>query len=177
VSAPRIATLYVVFENEVTFAAPREQAWPHVLAYPTWQTYSRVEHVSGEPGGEGEVVLLEKDGYPFPIRAQTIKLDPGRRFMGKVGAAEPSEGNDWFGFVDFRLEDAEGGSSLRVNSVYEHRVPYEDARELAEFHAAQAAVDETFKTSLQKLKALVEGLERESAVGEPAGSSAALVSG
>jgi hypothetical protein len=148
--ADDLTPVVLVLDHELVLAAPAEVAWPHVRAYETWQTYSRVEHVSGEPGGLGEVVLLEKEGVPDPFYTRTVLFVPGRRFIGKM---YPLEGSSWFGFAEFRLDDVDGGVKLSVHGLYEYLVP---EPEVEAFRASFAA-DETFGRSLQKLKALVEG--------------------
>jgi hypothetical protein len=144
-----LTPVVVVSDHELLLAAPADEAWPHVVAYDTWQSYSRVEHVSGERGGADEVVLLEKHGVPDPFYTRTVLLVPGRRLIGKV---YPVESEGWYGFVEFRLDEVDGGTRLSVHGIYEYLVEERDA---ASFREAFAA-DNTLRRSFEKLKALVE---------------------
>ena len=52
--------VHVLVEGTRDLACGVERAWQHVLDYTEWQNYSISERVSGTPGREGEVVLLEE---------------------------------------------------------------------------------------------------------------------
>jgi hypothetical protein len=153
----KYAPVYLVRNQEITFDVPAEQAWPHVVDYSSWQDYPTVEHISGESGQEGELVLMEKAGVAAPYYTRTIKLDPGRRIVWKCYPETPTEGNDYFGFVDFRVSDVEGGSRFVSEAIFEFMVPYEDESELDAFREQVNARDEKLLVSLQRLKELVEG--------------------
>jgi hypothetical protein len=130
----KIAPVYVVLEGELLIDAPLGVTWRYVVDYPSWQDYSRVETVSGERGQEGEVVLLikEEEGFEFPpYYARIIKLDPQLRFLSKTWPVETSDENDFFGIVDFRVEDAgDGRTRFTYNTLYEFNVRYEHEDEL-----------------------------------------------
>jgi Polyketide cyclase / dehydrase and lipid transport len=150
--------VYLVRNTEITFDAPPEQAWPHVVDYSSWQDYPSVRHISGEQGQEGELVLMEKAGVAAPYYTKTIKLDPGRRIVWKCYPETPTEDNDYFGFVDFRVSGVEGGSCFRSEAIFEFMVPYDDESELDAFREQLSIGEEKLLVSLQRLKALVEGV-------------------
>src|SRR5215211_7634217 len=108
----RIAPVYVVCSAETMIDAPIGEAWRYAINYASWQNFPLIQHVSGELGQEGEVVLLSKEEKGFksfpPYYARTVKLDPGRRVIWKTYPEERTEDNDFFGFVEFRLEEAQG---------------------------------------------------------------------
>jgi hypothetical protein len=154
--------VYLVFSGEVHLEAPVEHAWPHVLEYTSWQNYPLAEHVSGPRGGEGEVVRLQKDeaghGTP-PYFTRTILLEPGHRVVWKVYPdAEGFMGAAGFqAFVDFRVEEADGGTRFSYNSIYEYLVASDDEAEVEAFREeARASSLAVFAVIFPKLKQLVE---------------------
>jgi hypothetical protein len=157
-AARKYEPVYLIRDLEITFDAPPERAWPHVVDYSSWQDYPTVQHISGEPGQEGELVLMEKAGVATPYYTKTIKLDPGRRIVWKCYPETPTEGNDYFGFVDFRVIGVEGGSCFRSEAIFEFMVPYENESELDAFREQLSAGEEKLLVSLQRLKELVEGV-------------------
>lgn len=136
--------------------ASPEKVWPHVLDYPSWQNYAIVQHVSGTPGQEGEVVLLQKDELGIkstPYLARTIKLDPGRRVIWKTYR----ENADYFGIVEFRIDEVQGKTRFCWNLLYEYVIPYEHESELAAFRKQQYEYFETLSSVVfPKLKNRVE---------------------
>jgi hypothetical protein len=157
----KVAPVYVVLEGELLIDAPVEFTFPYMVDYPSWQDYSRVETVSGTRGEENEVVLLikEEEGFVFPpYYARIIKLEPNRRFLGKTWPVEVDDENDFFGIVDFRVEDAgDGKTRFTYNTLYEFNVRYEDESEL---DAVRKSQEQNFanltSAVMPKLKELVE---------------------
>jgi hypothetical protein len=156
----QVAPVYFVWNGEMMFDAPISDVWPHVINYPSWQNYTTVSHISGTPGREGEIVLLKKEeeGFEFPAYlARTVKLEPGRRVIWKCYPAGTSEGDEYFGFVDFRLDDVGGQTRFTYQSLYEFMVHYQQERELDEFRKAQEDNVSTLYASIYpKLRKLVE---------------------
>ena len=156
-----VAPVYLVWSGETTLNCSISEAWPHVVNYSSWQTYSTVQHVSGEPDREGEVVLLKKDekgaaGYP-PYYARTVKRDEGRRIIWKCYPQEVPKEGDFYGFVEFRVSEQGGKTLFWYNLIYEFQVPYQNISELVSFQKQQYLNAETlFEVILPKLKALVE---------------------
>lgn len=148
--------VYLVFTGEIMLNAPREVAWPQVLNYASWQNYSIVQNVSGQPGQEGEVVLLKKEEVNFPpYYARTIKLEPPHRVIWKVFLDKDSA-IDLFGLVEFNLHDVGGKTRFCYNLVYEFLVPPCDASELAAFREKQhKEFAESLSVIWGKLKKLV----------------------
>jgi len=144
--ASKVAPVYLVYSGEIILDAPVKDAWRHVINYPSWQNFPIVEHVSGEPGHEGEVVLLKKEEAGLtigPYYTRTIKLDPERRVIWKVYLAELENvqgtgGADITGWVEFRLyDDGENRSRFWYNLIYELLVPYEHESELGRYREQQ----------------------------------------
>jgi hypothetical protein len=156
----QLVPVYLVFNGETMLDAPLKDAWPHVVNYTAWQNYPIVQHVSGKPGQEGEVVLLKKDetGFTFPpYYARTIKLDPLRRVIWKTYPEKKSPGIDFFGIVEFSVAEAGGKTRFSYQLLYEMLLPPQSEDELAAFrkqqHENTAAM---FAAILLKLKRLVE---------------------
>lgn len=154
-----IVPAYLVWNGETMLDASIDRAWPHVLNYTAWQHYPISQHVSGEPGKEGEVVLLKKDeaGFSFPpYYARTIKLDPPRRVIWKTYPQESSAGPQFFGIVDFKLFDAGGSTRFCYDFIYEFLMPFEKDHELEAFRKKSTADTEAmFASILPKLRTLI----------------------
>lgn len=156
----KTAPVYLVVSGEMLIDASPAQTWPHVVNYPSWQSYSTVQTVEGTPGAEGEVVVLRKDeaGFVFPpYHARTIKIEPERKIIWKTyldpGAGDP----DGFGIVEFRLYPKGGQTVFWYNLIYEFQVRYREERELAEFLEMQKSNFAALIASTHpKLKQLVE---------------------
>ena len=157
----RRAPVYLVFDGEMLLDAGVQDAWPRVIDYPSWQNYSTVQHVCGNPGQEGEVILLKKNegGVEFPAYcARTVKLEQGRRIIWKTFPAEKADGDDSFGIVEFMLEDVQGKTRFRYHTLYEFQVSYRDESELQAFRARQKEnIEAVFAAVFPKLKRLVAG--------------------
>ena len=156
----KTAPVYLVWSGEMMFDAPLERAWTHVINYPSWQNYSTVKHITGEVGKEGEVVLLSKDekGFEFPpYFARTIKLEPPHRVIWKTYPEKSSPGNEFFGIVEFRLDEVDGKTRYWFQSLYEFLVPYENEDELDQFRKQQDDNMSTLYESIYpKLRKLIE---------------------
>ncbi len=156
----KIEPVYLVLSGTLQIAAPPAEVWRHVLNYPSWQNFSSVQHISGRPREEGEVVHLikEEKGYSFPpYYARTIKLEPQRRAIWKTYPQSRSQESDFFGIVDFRLEGAQGNTNFIYNTIYEFLVPHTDRSELDAFETEQHSNFQTLLTAIfPKLKLLAE---------------------
>jgi uncharacterized protein YndB with AHSA1/START domain len=140
--------------------APIRQVWRHVLDYPAWQNFAVCRNVSGEPGKEGEVVMLRKEekGFDFPTYyAITIKMDAPHRIMWKTWPEKGTQEVDFFGIVEFRLAEAADGTRFSCSLIYEFLVPHQSASELEEYRKQQ---DQNFRHLMAvthpKLKKLAE---------------------
>lgn len=158
-NAPRIEPVYLVWNGEMSFDAPRDLVWRHVIDYPSWQQYSRVERLAGRAGQEGELVMLVKEekGFEFPpYYARTIKLEAPRRVIWKT-YPERGQEVDFFGIVEYQLDEIPGGTRLRYDTLYEFLVPYRDERELEEYRKQQYDnFGALFALILPKLRKAVE---------------------
>lgn len=158
--------VYLVLSGEFTINAPPAEVWRHVLNYPSWQNFSLAQHVSGEPGEEGEVVLLSKEekGFTFPpYYARTIKLEPQRRAIWKTYPERSSADSDFFGIVEFRLESCQGNTRFIYNTLYEFMVTYKERAELAIFRAQQ---QDNFETLLAGIFPKLGELAEKGAAGK-----------
>jgi hypothetical protein len=156
----------IIFSGEFELDAPPAEAWPHVINYPTWQDFPIADHVSGERGGEGEVVRLKKETEAYtigPYFARTLKLEPGSRVIWKVyiDPSEPVEGvgdaADVAGTVEFRVaETGDGKTRFTYNLIYEYLVPYSDPAQVAAYREQQYRDwSEAFMHNFENLKRLV----------------------
>ena len=162
----KTAPVYIFCEGEAVLDAPVKTAWPCLIDYPSWQNYTRIESISGEPGQEGEVVLLDKDDGEgedpsSPYYARTIKLEPEQRIVWKTFPYD-EETEDYFGIVDFRVEEVDGKTHYSYALTYEFVVPYEGEEKLAAFQDhEQVAFDQYTSHVLPDLEkqiaAAVEG--------------------
>jgi hypothetical protein len=152
----KIAPVYVVYNGEMTINAPVETVWRLAIDYTSWQNYSVVQHVSGVPGQEGEVVLLKKEEKEYvsvPYYARTIKIDPERRIIWKTYRDQ----TDYFGIIEFIMYDAQGKTRFLNNALYEFLVPYQYQSELDAFRAERYRVTEAVCAAIfPRLKKLAE---------------------
>lgn len=144
--------VYLVWDGATLLNAPVRIAWPYVVNYASWQSYSIVQNVSGRVGSEGEVVLLKKEeeGFAFPpYLARTIKLEPEKRIIWKT---YPEQGNDYFGIVDFRVQEISGKTRFSYSLLYEFMIPERSDEDLEKFRTQQyAATEALFAAVLPKL--------------------------
>jgi hypothetical protein len=155
-----IEPVYLVLSGEFVIDASTAEVWRHVVNYPSWQNYSSVQHISGQPGGEGEVVLLRKEekGFTFPpYYARTIRLEPERRAIWKTYPEKRSPATDFFGIVEFGLDDWKGKTRFSYDTLYEFMVPYTHKQELEVFrHRERENFETLLATIFPKLKVLAE---------------------
>lgn len=149
--------LYVVFDGEMMIDAPVKYVWRHAINYASWQNYSVNKHVSGPRGGEGEVVMLQKNEAVAtsvtPFFARTIKLDPERRVIWKTYM----ENVDYFGIVEFRMSEIESKTRFCINLFYEWWLPREQEAELETLREQRLGVSKSiFATAYPRLKQLAE---------------------
>lgn len=155
-----IAPVYLVLNGEMMLDSPTQESWLHVIDFGSWNNFPILRHISGEPGQEGEVVLLKKveKGFDFPAYyCRTIKLDPERRVIWKTYPETKTEEDDFFGIVDFRVYDEGGKTRFCYNTLYEFLVRYRSEGELDAFRKRQSGnFDALLSVTLPKLKALCE---------------------
>jgi hypothetical protein len=156
--------VYLTYTGELVIEAPHAHVWPIMLDYTTWQNYPTAKNLEGEPGSEGELVLLEKvegDYESPPYFARTYVLDPATSRVGwKIWPAEKGEflgAEDFVGIVEFRLRDEGSRSVYWYNTIYEFVVSGKDPAEVARY---RRDLFDTFDTVLasvrQHLKELCE---------------------
>src|SRR4051812_23883903 len=99
----KTAPVDVVCTGGLLIDASVDEVWPHMIDYTTWQDFPEARTVAGEPGTEGEVVLLQKNfegTLTPPYYARTIKREPGKRIIWKCFPDDSAE-SDFFGAVGF----------------------------------------------------------------------------
>jgi len=132
--------IYQVWDGELLIDAPVQTVWRHMLDYPSWQHYPVVKHLSGEPGAEGELVLLKKveEGFEFPAYyAYTIKIDPPKRIIWKVYLEKGAEPYEFFGIVEFAADAAGHQTRFSYHLLYEFLLPTDDPTEIERFRTQQ----------------------------------------
>jgi len=151
--------VYLVLDGEMILNAPVKESWPHVMNYASWQDYSIVRHLSGEPGKEGELVMLKKEdlaSFP-PFYARTIKLEPECRVIWKTYAEDDGRSCGFFGIVEFRISELERKTRFSYSVVYEFPVSSHDEGEIALLRRQRYEEYEAMLSQvLPKLKRLVE---------------------
>jgi hypothetical protein len=156
----KITPFYLVRKGEMIIDSPVKATWPHVINYPSWQNFPTIKRISGEPGLEGEVVLLrkEEEGFSFPAYfARTIKLEPERRVIWKTYPEQQAPEVEFFGIVEFRLVPIETQTRFCFDFLYEFLVPHRGETELAMFQKRQQDnFTALFAATFPKLKSLVE---------------------
>ena len=153
----RESPVYLVWEGELILNSDVSQSWRHILNFPSWQNYSSVESVEGPVGKEGEVVILRKDeeGFTFPpYYAKTIYLKEQEKVIWKT---YPLDGDDFIGFIDFRVESIGDKTRFRYHTIYEFIVECDRDSDLLEFKVEQYKnFGNLFDSILPKLVELVE---------------------
>jgi len=156
----KVAPAYILRRGENLIDAPLRATWRCLINYPSWQNFRRVQHISGRPGAEGEVVLLEKaeTGFTFPrYYARTIVLQPERKVIWKQFADPASQGLDFFGIVTFSAVAAQHGTSFSYDLLYEFLIPYREEEELGALSKRQYEnFDALLSVVVPKLKHLAE---------------------
>jgi hypothetical protein len=155
----QVAPIYLVFSGDFLLDGPLKQAYKHVLNYPSWQNYTAVQHVSGNPGEEGELVILKKEeeGFSFPpYYARTIKIEPERRLIWKVYPVQRETEGDFFGIVDFKVCAEGENTRFSYNALYEFQVPFQNESDLDRFRIEQSSNFEALLAAVfPKLRQLV----------------------
>lgn len=154
------SVVHIVYDADMVIAAPRAVVWPCAVAYPTWQNFAVARTVSGRPGAEGEVVALQKDEAVYrstPYFARTLRIDPERRLIWKTYR----ENSDYFGIIEFMLEDHPDGTLFRKHLIYEHYVESVDPAAVAAWRSERIALVEAMQANVTpKLKQLAEARAR-----------------
>jgi hypothetical protein len=119
-----------------------DKAWKIMLDYKAWNpdfANSRVTLVSGQAGGEDEVVLiqpLDANGVPImEFYAATVKVVPRRHIVWYV---YPKEGTAFRNFVDFGLSETSSG--VTFNIAYYAQSPLSGEALLAERQNSEASL-------------------------------------
>lgn len=135
-----VSPIYQVWEGELLIEAPIQTVWANILNYPAWQNFPVMKCLSGERGEEGELVLLrkEEEGFTFPAYyARTVKVEHVRRIIWKVYLDKGAENYDFFGFVDFRVDEQKDKTRFSYNLIYEFVLDSQDPGEIDRFREQQ----------------------------------------
>lgn len=154
----QISLAYLVRKFEMMIDAPRKAVWPYLLDFTSFnQTFEKVELLSGEENCVGAVSLLTKlQGKWFmpPYLVKVIRVIPEEQIVWKMF---PREGEGFFGFVDFRIEDNEGKTKFIDQLYFEYKVPRMADAKVAEYEERlQKDYEALEKEIFRKLKSLAE---------------------
>jgi len=156
-----------IVRTEVTIDRPADEVWPVLIDLPSWKdSIGSLDHVSGEPGAEGELKFMTPSGGTAGggFYIQTVRLAPPRQFVMKIFPKDDS----FFCFADFTLIEDEGVTHIVYDVYTEDRfegMTEEEARALGE-KIQQATIDK-HNAENRRLKELVEGTETSSVMKEP----------
>jgi hypothetical protein len=163
----RVYTFDSVVRTEITINRPAAEVWPTLVDLASWKdSIGSLDHVSGEPGAEGELEFMTPAGGTAEqgFFVQTVLLAPPRQFVIKVFPKDDS----FFCFADFTLTENGGVTHIIYNVYTEDRfegMTEEEARALGE-KIRQATIDK-HNAENRRLKELVEGRETSSVMKEP----------
>jgi uncharacterized protein YndB with AHSA1/START domain len=142
--------------TEVTINRPAAEVWPILVDLASWKdSIGSLDHVSGEPGAEGELKFMTpaggtaEDGFFI----KTVLLVPPKQFVIKVFPKDDS----FLCFADFTLTE-EGGITHIVYDVYteDRFVGVTDEKALALGEKIRQATIDKHNTENRRLKELVE---------------------
>jgi hypothetical protein len=128
----------IIVDGELLLEAPVGVAWTCIIDYPSWQSYSTIERLSGVVGAEDEVFYLTKgeEGFEFPPHfTRTLKIVPESHIAWKTFAADVPEGTGFIGIIQFRVAPANDPRKTRFTyqAVYEFNGPFASAAEREAF--------------------------------------------
>jgi len=148
-----------VVRTEVTINRPAAEVWPTLVDLPSWKdSIGSLEHVSGEPGAEGELKFMTPAGGTAEqgFFIQTVRLAPPRQFVIKVFPKDDS----FFCFADFTLTEDEGVTHIVYDVYTEDRFEgMTDEEALALGEKIKKATIDKHNAENRRLKELVEGRE------------------
>jgi hypothetical protein len=157
----QLEPVYVVCDAERLIARERADCWTHVLDYTSWQDYRSRETIAGTPGEIGEVVRLEMgeagmESFP-PYLAKTICIEAQRQIVWKTFSIQGEAESEFFGIVNFRLNDAPAAQTRFAASVYyEYRLEWPNAAARAQFaHDRKAELVTLMATLLERFSSRV----------------------
>jgi len=163
----QVYTYDSVVRTEVTINRPAAEVWPTLVDLPVWKdSIGALDHVSGEPGAEGEVRLMTPTGGTADqgFFIQTVLLAAPQQFVMKIFPKDDS----FLCFADFTLTEDEGVTHIVYDVYTEDR--YEgmtDQEALALGEKIKKATIDKHNADNLRLKEMVEGRVEPSVMTEP----------
>ena len=105
-----------VVRTEITIDRPADEVWPVLIDMASWKdSIGSLDHVSGEPGAEGELKFMTPSGGTAEqgFFIQMVRLAPPNQFVMKIFPKDDS----FLCFADFTLTEEEGVTHI-VYDVY-----------------------------------------------------------
>ncbi len=153
-----------IVRTEVTINRPAIEVWPTLVDLPSWKdSIGALDHVSGEPGAEGEVRLMTPAGGTADqgFFIQTVLLAAPQQFVMKIFPKDDS----FLCFADFTLTEDEGVTHIAYDVYTEDRFEgMTDEEALALGEKIKKATIDKHNADNRRLKELVEGKSAASSV-------------
>jgi len=152
----QVYTFDSIVRTEITIERPAAEVWPTLVDLPSWKdSIGSLEHVSGEPGAEGELKYMTPTGgnaeQGFFI--QTVRLAPPRQYVMKIFPKDDS----FLCFADFTLTEEEGVTHIVYDVYTEDRFEgMTEEKALALGNEFQQATIDKHNADNRRLKELVE---------------------
>jgi len=155
----QVSQVFIVRNHEVQIEAAPRAIWPHLLKFENFnKTFEKVEVLSGKENTVGAISLLTKEKgelYMPPYLVKIVEMKPEKQIVWKM---YPRTGDEFYCFVDFRLEGAKTGTKFIVAVYSESQVPLMSDAALAEYKAGvHKMYDSVMDIMLPNLKNLSEG--------------------
>jgi len=145
-----------VVRTEITIDRPADEVWPVLIDMASWKdSIGSLDHVSGEPGAEGELKFMTPSGGTAEggFYIQTVRLAPPRQFVMKIFPKDDS----FLCFADFTLTEEEGVTHIVYDVYTEDRFEgMTEEKALALGNEFQQATIDKHNADNRRLKELVE---------------------
>lgn len=146
-----------VVRTEITIDRPADEVWPVLIDMASWKdSIGSLDHVSGEPGAEGELKFMTPSGGTAEqgFFIQMVRLAPPNQFVMKIFPKDDS----FLCFADFTLTEEEGVTHIVYDVYTEDRFEgMTEEKALALGNEFQQATIDKHNADNRRLKELVEG--------------------
>jgi uncharacterized protein YndB with AHSA1/START domain len=152
-----VVTQFQASRNEIVIDRPAAEVWAILndqdpAAIQLWNpTVTQIDHVSGERGKEGEVVIVGKDTGQTPFYMRTIRIVPNQQRVLRIDQVDGL----MCGYVDHSLYETDGKTTVVYNGYLETKIPAEAAASL-DVSSAQAGMMEYLTHGFGLLKEVLE---------------------
>ena len=135
---------------------PADEVWPVLIDMASWKdSIGSLDHVSGEPGAEGELKFMTPSGGTAEqgFFIQMVRLAPPNQFVMKIFPKDDS----FLCFADFTLTEEEGVTHIVYDVYTEDRFEgMTEEKALALGNEFQQATIDKHNADNRRLKELVE---------------------